>query len=79
MDATTIELPDPPIYAIGAELGRDRGSGISSEMPIVCVIDAPAFLARLDDRRVSHGGLIHRLESGPDLMDSAQPRFAHRA
>ena len=41
MDATTIELPDPPIYAIDAELGRDRGSGISSEMPIVCVIDAP--------------------------------------
>jgi len=40
-DATIIELPDPPIYAIGAELGRDRGSGISSEMPIVCVIDAP--------------------------------------
>jgi hypothetical protein len=23
MDATTIELPDPPIYAINAELDRD--------------------------------------------------------
>ena len=28
MDAMTIEPPDPPIYAIDAELGRDRGSGI---------------------------------------------------
>jgi hypothetical protein len=64
MDATTIELPDPPIYAIGAELGRDRGSGISSEMRDRCTwecIARPRKFGPLSTDEVDgQGGIVPR-------------------